>query len=219
MSVKSVPKISRKLAVILLLAKAVTLAAQCPNNGQTKVFNSDHGEGFYFYKFIGDDSFRFFLTGKSFSLNDKDDPGKTFIFIDDFAYEPLLVEKAELKEYTDSSKPAEVLRAQAKHAQAHFKSVLPSMGITDYGPSAQKNPDGRDGRVFYLWKKENTPGDKSTAQYLVSTMVGDQVAVLSFIPAKRPVSEDEMFLRIQTYTSHFSLLSSDQCLKALATTP
>ena len=216
---KSVPNIYRKLAFILLLAKATNLFAQCPNNGQTKVFNSAHGEGFYFYKFVGDSSFRFFLSGKSFSFNDKGDPGKTFIFIDDLAYEPISFNKEELKKYSDSSKPADVLRAQAKHAQDYFKSVVSSMVITDYGPSVQKNLDGSDGRLFYLWKKENAPGDKSTAQYLVSTMVGEQVAVLSFMAVKAPISEDDMLLRIQTYTSHFALLSGDQCSKALATTP
>jgi hypothetical protein len=36
---------------------------------------------------MGDSSFRYFLDGKTFSFNEKDDPGKTFIFIDDIAYE------------------------------------------------------------------------------------------------------------------------------------
>jgi len=35
--------------------------------------------------FMGESSFRYFLDGKTFSFNDKDDPGKTIIFIDDIA--------------------------------------------------------------------------------------------------------------------------------------
>jgi hypothetical protein len=98
-----------------LLVGTLYLHPQCPDTGQTKVIKPNQGSGYYFYRFMGDSSFRYFLDGKTFSFNDKDDPGKTFIFIDDIAYESILVRKSDLAEYAKSSKPADILRAQAKH--------------------------------------------------------------------------------------------------------
>ena len=208
-----------RLAFLLcsvLFLGAISEKAQCPDNGQTKVIKPEQGTGYYFYKFIGDSSFLYFLDGNSFSFNEKDDPGKTFIFIDDFSYEPVLFDKSDLAKYVQSSKPVDVLSAQAKYEQDYFKKTVPSIVITDYGPSARKNPDGSDGQLFYLWKKENPPGGKDARQYLVSTFVPGGVFVLSFMPLKASVSEDDVFLQIQKYTSHFDLLSAERCAKALA---
>jgi hypothetical protein len=195
---------------------SATASSPCPDTDQTTVIKPQQGSGFYFYRFMGDSSVRYFLDGKKFSLNDKDYPGKTFLFIDDFAFEPLLVDRVSLEKYVKSSKDIDVLRAQAKHQQDYFKGVVPSMVITDYGPSARKNPDGSDDRLFYLWKKESTPGSTPATQYLVSTVIKRGVFVLSFMPSKESVSEDDIFLEIQKYTSSFDLVSSNLCAKVLA---
>jgi hypothetical protein len=126
---------------------------------------------------MGDSSFRYFIDGKKFSFNEKDDPGRTIIFVDDFAYESILVESADVAEYVKSPKDIDILRAQAKHMQDHFKSMIPSMIIMDYGPAYTKNPDGSDARLFYLWKKENPPGKEVAPQYLCSTLVKHGVVV------------------------------------------
>lgn len=199
-----------------LLLASVYLHAQCPNTGETKVIKPNQGTGYYFYRFMGDSSFRYFLDGKTFSFNDKGDPGRTFIFIDDMAYESILVERADFAEYVKSSKDIDVLRAQAKHEQDYFKKLDPSMVITDLGPASRKNPDGSDDRLFYLWKKENPPGKKVATQYMLSTLIKDRVVVLSLMPTRASVSEDDYFLQIQKYTSHFDLISSDQCAKVLS---
>jgi hypothetical protein len=200
----------------VLLLGTVYLHSQCPDTGQTKVIRPDQGTGYDFYRFMGDSSFRYFLDGKTFSFNDKDDPGKTFIFIDDIAYESILVERVDLAEYVKSSKTPDVLRAQAKHEQDYFKRADPSMVITDYGPSSRKNPDGSEDRLFYLWKKENPPGKKGATQYLCSTLIKNGVVVLSLMTLKASVSEDDVFLQIHKYTSHFDLLSSHQCKQVLS---
>lgn len=200
----------------LLLVCGIELDAQCPNTGETKVIKPRQGTGYYFYKFIGGASYVYFLDGKTFRFNDKDDPGKLLILIDDFAYEPILFNGADLAKYVHSKAESEILRDQAKHEQEYFKKTVPSMAITDYGPSARKNADGSDGRLFYLWKKENSPGDKETRQYLVSTVVNGQVVVLSFMPLKTSVSEDEVFQQIQTYTSRFDVVAADRCALVLS---
>lgn len=199
----------------LVLLGIAHLHSQCPNTGQTKVIKPTEGSGYYFYRFEGDSSFYYFLDGTKFSLNDKDDPGKVFLFIDDMAYEPLLVEREDLAEYVKSSKDMDILTAQAKHMQDYFKKNVPSVIITDYGPSFRKKPDGSDDRLFYLWKKENPPGQQAATQYLCSTLIKNGVFVLSFIQAKPSVSEDDLWKQIKTYTSHFDLLSSKQCAQVL----
>jgi hypothetical protein len=199
-----------------LLFSSQMVHAQCPNTGETKVIKPRKGSGYFFFKFLGDGSYSYFLDGNTFSMNDKDDPAASFIFIDDFAFEPTLVDRTELAKYATSGKTEDVLRAQAKHQQDYFKSVDPSMVITDYGPSARPNPDGSLGRLFYLWKKESAPGAKPATQYVVSTLVKDGVAVLSLMPSKSPVSEKAFFAQIEKYTSHFDVLTAEQCAKVLA---
>jgi hypothetical protein len=199
-----------------LFLGTVYLNAQCPDTGQTKVIKPKQGTGYYFYRFMGDSSFRYFLDGKTFSFNEKDDPGRTFTFIDDIAYESILVERADLAKYVNSSKTIDILRAQAKQQQDYFKKVDPSMVITDYGPPSNEKADSSDDRLFYLWKKENAPGKKAATQYLVSTLIKDGVVVLSLMPTKPSVSEHDIFLQLQKYTSHFDVMSSDQCAKVLS---
>ena len=194
----------------------LNLHAQCPDTGETKVIKPAQGTGYRFYKFVGDSSFVYFLDGKKFSLNEKDDPGKTFLFIDDFAYEPIMVTRDDLAKYVKSASAIDILRAQAKHAQDRMKSAVPSVVITDYGSSTRKNADGTDDRPFYLWKKENPFRSEDARQYLVSTVVKGGVAVLSFMPLKASVSEDDVLLQIRKYTSSFDLLSKDRCAKVLS---
>ena len=200
----------------LLFLGTVYLGGQCPNTGQTKVTKHSKGTGFNFFRLIGDSSFHYFLEGKTFSFNDKDNPGKTYVLIDDMAYEPILVARSDLAEYVKSSKELDILSAQAKHQQDYFKKNDPSMVITDYGPSFRKNPDGSDGRLFYLWKKESAPGKEPATQYLCSTLVKDGIVVLSIMLIKPSVSEADAFHQIEEYTSHFDVMSSDLCAKVLA---
>jgi len=199
-----------------IVLSTIPLYGQCPNTGETKVIKPAQGTGYRFYKFIGDSSFVYFLDGKTFSFNDKDDRGRTIAFIDNFAYESTFVGNADLSKYIKSSEPIDVLRAQAKQQQDYFKKLVPSMKITDYGPSARKNPDGSDDRLFYLWKKESPPGSEAATQYLVSTTVKDGVIVLSIMLLNASTSEDEVFLQLRKYTSNFDLLSTERCAKVLA---
>ncbi len=211
------PSVWRTSLVCFALCAGIgNLHSQCPDTGETKVIKPSQGTGFYFYKFLGDSSFRYFLDGKAFSFNDKDHPGRVFVFIDDFAYESNLTSRADLEKYVESSEAVDVLRAQAKHEQLDFKSAIPSMVITDYGPSATKNADGSDGRLFYLWKKENAAGDKATTQYMVSTSVKGGVVVLSVMPLRASLTEDDVLLQIGAYTSHFEMLTGNQCARALS---
>ena len=198
-----------------LFLGAARLHAQCPDNGQTKVFNSKQGAGYYFYKFLGDSSFRYFLNGKTFSYNDKDDPGRTFAFIDDMVYELIIEDRADFSEYIKGSKPQDILLAQARYEQDHYKQLDPSIVITDYGPPSNANDGGND-RPFYLWKKESSPGKQAATQYLVSTLIKDRVVLLSIMLVKPTVTENDVFRQLETYTGNFALISSDQCAKALS---
>lgn len=203
------------LIFLVLFLDAVCLKAQCPDNGQTKVFNSKQGAGYYFYKFLGDSSFRYFLAGKTFSYNDKDDPGRTITFIDDMAYELILEDRADFAGYIKGSKPQDILVAQAKYEQDHYKKLVPSIVITDYGPPSNAN-DGSNDHPFYLWKKENPPGKEAATQYLVSTLVKDKVVLLSIMLLKSTVTENDVFRQLETYTGHFDLISGEQSASALS---
>ena len=166
--------------------------------------------------FLGDSSFRYFLDGKTFSFNDKDDPGKTIIFIDNMAYESIVRNSDDFKEYLKGPKTEDILLAEAKQHQDYVKSVVPSVVITDFGISSASNPDGTEGRAFYLWKKENPPGKEAATQYFCSTVVKDGVVVLSIMLINPSVSEDDVFRQLREYTSHFDTLSGDKCRQVLA---
>jgi len=147
------------LSSVLFLG-AVDLHPQCPDTGQTKVLKPDQGTGYYFYRFMGDSSFRYYLDGKTFSFNDKDDPGRTFIFIDDMAYESILVERSDFAKYVKGSKPIDILRAQAQYEQTYQKKLDPSMVITDYGPPSNENTDGSDDRFSISGRRRILQGRK-----------------------------------------------------------
>lgn len=212
---------SGRMALLVSLALMLVpayLHSQCPDNGQTKVIKPNEGTGYYFYVFMGDSSFRYFLDGKTFSFNDKDDPGKTIIFIDDMAYESIVKDKDrdDIKKYANGSTDEDILLAEAKQHQGHFKSLVPSIVITDFGISSVNNPDGSKGRTFYLWKKENPPGKETATQYLCSTVVKNGVVVLSIMLTKPSVSEEDVFRQLREYTSRFATLSGDKCAQVLA---
>jgi len=206
------------LVSFMLMFGPVCLHSQCPDNGQTKVIKPNEGTGYYFNVFMGGSSFVYFLDGKTFSYNDKDDPGKTIIFIDDMAYESIVKDKDwdEIKKYIKGSKAEDLLRAEAKQHQDYFKSVAPSVVITDFGISAVNNADGSEGRAFYLWKKENPPGKEAATQYLCSTVVKNGVVVLSIMLIKPSVSEEDVFRQLREYTSRFDTLSGKKCAQVLA---
>ena len=203
----------------MLMLGPVYVHSQCPDNGQTKVRKPNKGNGYYFYMFMGDSSFRYFLDGKTFSFNDKDDPGKTIIFIDNMAYESIVKNKDrdDIKKHIKGSKARDILLAEAKQQQDYVKSIVPSIVITDFGISSGNDPDGSEGRAFYLWKKENPPGKEAATQYFCSTVVKDGVVVLSIMLIKPSVSEDDVFRQLREYTSHFDTLSGDKCAQVLAT--
>jgi hypothetical protein len=207
------------LVSFMLMLGPVYLHSQCPDNGQTKVIKPNKGTGYYFYMFMGDSSFRYFLDGKTFSFNDKDDPGKTIIFVDNMAYESIVKDKDrdDIKKYIKGSKAEDILLAEAKQQQEYVKSFAPSIVITDFGISpGEKNPDGSEGRAFHLWKKENPPGKEAATQYYCSTVVKNGVVVLSIMLIKPSVSEEDVFRQLQEYTSHFDTLSNDKCAQVLA---
>lgn len=202
-----------------LMLGPVYLHSQCPDNGQTKVIKPNKGTGYYFYRFLGNSSFRYFLDGKTFSFNEKDDPGKTIIFIDNLAYESIVKDKDrdDIKKYTKGSRAEDILLAEAKQQQEYVKSIAPSIVTTDFGISpGEKNPDGSEGRAFYLWKKENPPGKEAATQYFCSTVVKDGVVVLSVMLINPSISEDDVFRQLREYTSRFDTLSGAKCAEVLA---
>ncbi len=205
-----------------LMLGPVYLHSQCPDNGQTKVIKPNKGTGYYFYRFLGNSSFRYFLDGKTFSFNEKDDPGKTIIFIDNLAYESIVKDKDrnDIKKYIKGSRAEDILLAEAKQQQEYVKSIAPAIVITDFGISpGEKNPDGSEGRAFYLWKKENPPGKEAATQYFCSTVVNDGVVVLSVMLINPSISEDDVFRQLREYTSHFDTLSGAKCAQVLAIPP
>jgi hypothetical protein len=207
------------LLSFMLMLGPVYLHSQCPDNGQTKVIKPNEGTGYYFNVCMGESSYRYFLDGKTFSFNDRDDPGKTIIFIDDMAYESIVKDKDwdEIKKYLKGSKDEDILRAEAKQHQEHFKSLAPSIVITDFGISpGEKNPDGSEGRAFYLWKKEDPKVKDGATQYLCSTVVKNGVVVLSIMLIKPTVKEEDVFRQLREYTSHFAALSGEKCAQVLA---
>jgi hypothetical protein len=203
------------LIALTVVSGAMGLRAQCPDNGQTKVMKPSKGNGFYFYKFLGDESFRYFLDGKTFSYNNKSDPGRTFIFIDGMAYELMLEDRADFAKYIKGSKPQDILLAQAKYEQDYYRRIVPGVVITDYGPPANAD-DGGDDRPFYLWKKENPPGKEAATQYLVTTLVGNKVVLLSIGVVKPTVLEKDVFHQLEEYTGSFALITGDVCAKVLS---
>ncbi len=134
------------------------------------------------------------------------------------AYELIVEDRSDFAGYVKGSKPQDILAAQARYEQDHYKQLDPSMVITDYGPPSNSNVGGND-RPFYLWKKENPPGKEAATQYLVSTLVKDKVVLLSIMLLKSTVTQNDVFRQLETYTGHFDLISGEQCARAFSVQP
>jgi hypothetical protein len=196
--------------ILLLICASVTLASQCPDTGETKVIKPNEGTGYYFYRLIGIHSFQYFLDGKEFSFNSKDDPERTYTFIDKMAFEVVLVNKASFGKFIKKDTHQGILEAQAKYEQAYFKKIFKKVRITSLGeywrPDAKGNPE----RLFLFWKKDSPSKSGTATQYLLSTMLDDDVVVvLSIIPLAGS-TEADVFEQAKNYTGHFDLLTAEQ---------
>lgn len=192
--------------------------SQCPDTGETKVIKPHEGTGYHFYRLIGSKSFHYFLDGGKFSMADKSESGRNYFFIDQMAFEVVLADKADFKKFIQKESPEGLLVAQAKYEQEYFKKRMASVHITDLGSQWRVKKDGSPDRVFHLWKKQNSVNDPEGLQYLLSTPLdGDVVVVLSIVPLQG-TTESAVFGQVSKYTSHFELMSSDQC-KQLLTSP
>jgi hypothetical protein len=205
-----------KIAFDLLILVGPALC-QCPDTGQTKVFKPNSGTGYYFYHFIGQKSFVYFLDGKKFSLADKNESGRDYFFIDNMAFEVVLENKSNFKNLIKATGPQGLLEAQAQFEQNYYRKLLPSVSVTDFGPSWRVDKSGKPDRLFYLWKKQNSGKDQNGLQYLLSTPLDDDVVVLLSVLILKNMTESEVFDQIEQYTGHFDLLSSDECKEVLAT--
>jgi hypothetical protein len=83
----------------------------------------------------------------------------TRIFIDDFVYEPLLVERADFAKYAKSSDALDILRTgEKKHAQEHFKTTVPGTVIRIMGRPQGRTPTAARSVRFISGKKKNLSG-------------------------------------------------------------
>ncbi len=195
----------------LFMCASVSLASQCPDTGETKVVKPFKGSGFYFYRLIGIHSFQYFLDGKEFSSNSKDNSDHTYTFIDKMAFEVVLVNKAAFKKYIKKDTPQGILEAHAKYGQAYFKEILKKTKITNLGHYWRPDKKGNPERLFLFWKKDSPSKSGVATQYLLSTMLDNDVVVaLSIIPLIG-CTEADVFQQAKNYTGHFDLLTAEQC--------
>jgi hypothetical protein len=197
--------------IVCLLLLAGPALCQCPDTGETRVIKPNEGTGYYFYHFNGSKSFRYYLDGKKFNLADKTESGRNFFFIDNMGFEVTLVNRSEFKELIKSSGIQGLLAAQAKYEQDNMRKLLPSIFITDLGFQWRMDQKGKRDRLFHLWKKQKSDKDSTGLQYLLTTPLDDNTVVILSMLILNDIAESEVFEQVGKYTSHFDLLSRDQC--------
>jgi hypothetical protein len=211
-----IPKTKPIIAAVLGLFISTSLAYanpldQCPDTGETKVIKPHTGSGYWFYRLIGNHSFKYFLDGSSFNMNDRDSPGKTYFFIDKLGFEVMLIHRDSFMDSKLAPSPKDVLLAQAKYEQAYFKENMPEVQITNIGFKYSKDTLSKPSKPFYLWKQFKSKNGPNSSQFLLSTMLDNfVVVVLSILPLKGSTEIDALH-QVDTFVNHFDHLSSNEC--------
>lgn len=100
------------------------------------------------------------------------------MFMDDVAYESILVERTDLAGCVTSLKAIDMLRAQAKHQHGYFKRADPSIG--DHGLWTGPPTILLAVKTANSLEKGKSCWKKAATQYLCSTLIKDGAVVLSF---------------------------------------
>ena len=162
------------------IASSPAHAVKCAPAGTVKVFNSDGGFVFYISKNYGDAAFM--IPGRAFAKDAGALPGSTQFTVDQVHYQFLTVPKAKFITSVVAADDASVRAAHAK--QEHRFAVNAGSKFTsfrDLGNRPRAGAGASPAFLFKVWSLRDPKQPKGGSQHMLSTVIGDEVALLSAI--------------------------------------
>jgi hypothetical protein len=167
-------------AAALAFAASPAQAVKCAPAGSVSVFNTTGGYVFYISKTYGDAAFM--IPGQAFSKDAGAPPGSTQFNVDQVHYQFLSVPKSKFVASVAASDDASILLRHAR--QEHQFAVNAGSQFTaleDLGNRKRAAAGPTPAFVFKLWTLKNPAKPDGASQLMLSTVIGDEVALLSAI--------------------------------------
>jgi hypothetical protein len=200
------------LAAAALIAVAATPAhaVSCAPAGTVNVFNVTDGYAFFVSKTYGDGGFM--IPGTGFVKDPAAPPGSTMFTVDGVHYQYLTVPKAKFIGSAATSDDASIL---ARHAQQEHKFALragsPFTSFKDRGNRPKPAQQGSPAFVFKMWTMADPKKPQGPSQYMLTTVIGADVALLAAI-VPSPAQHQRVMAVMDRYAASYHLLqSAAQC--------
>lgn len=187
-------------------------SARCGTPGSLNVHKSANGRAFILYPSgsYGDSSF--VLPGEEFHKDSSAPPEKVQFFVDDIHYEFLTTPKSQ---FISEGGPADDASILAKHT-AYEREFIKRVGdprhkFHEIGSRQRPAVEGTPALLFRLWQMTVSKKKGDSSQYFLTTVFGDDVAMLSAIVGSG--KEEAQALRaLDSFAQTFKfLLSEESC--------
>ena len=192
-------------AALFAVAAAPAHAVRCAPAGTVNVFNVKGGYVFMVSKNYGDGAFM--IPGAVFRKDPGAPSGSTQFSVDDVHYQYLTVPKAKFA----GSVTTDDATILARHAQQEHKFAVgagsPFTSFQDLGNRPKPAAKGSPAFVFKLWTLKDPKKPQGASQYMLSTVVGDEVALLSAI-VPSPAHEKRTMAVLDRFAASYQLLQS-----------
>jgi hypothetical protein len=195
-------------AATIAIAASPAHAVKCGPAGAIQVFNGDGGYVFFVSKTYGDAAFM--IPGRGFAKDAGALPGSTQFSVDAVHYQFLTVPKAKFIVSVTAADDASVL---ARHAKQEHRFALNAgskfTSFEDLGTRSRPGAGARAAFLFKLWTLRDPKKPDGASQHMLSTVIGDEVALLSAI-VPDPAHEKRAMLVFERFAASYRFLDSEK---------
>lgn len=195
-------------AAAFAIASGPAHALKCAPAGAVSVFNSDGGFVFYISKNYGDAAFM--IPGGAFAKDAGALPGSTQFTVDEVRYQFLTVPKAKFVGSVTAADDASVLARHAK--QEHQFAVNAGSQFTsfqDLGNRPRAGTGLNPAFLFKVWSLRDPKKPAGGSQHMLSTVIGDEVALLSAI-VPSPAHEKRAAAVFERFAASYRFVESEK---------
>ncbi len=184
--------------------------AHCGEPGALKVHKSASGNAFVFYPFrsYGDSSF--VLPGKDFRKDSSSPPGTVQFFVDGIHYQFLTTPKAKFIVDGEPNDEATVLARHTVYEREFIGRVgNPESEFKEIGSRQRAAFEGTPALFFKLWQMKTSKKNDKATQFFLTTVIGDDVAMLSAI-SSRVKDEAPLMSALDSFAQTYRFLLSEE---------
>jgi len=200
------------IGLAALLTSGPCHSARCGVPGSLNVNKSANGSAFIFYPSRSYGDSRFVLPGKEFQKDLSAPPGKVQFFVDGIHYEFLTTPKAQFVVESEIADDATVLARHTAYERKYILKVAKTGKEFHEIGSRQRPPvEGTPALLFRLWQMTVSKKKGDPSQYFLTTVIGDDVAMLSAIVGNGK-DEVQALRALDSFAQTFKfLLSEESC--------